>query len=361
MRWRFRILAVDLAVASDEGAAVVPFAEEFAAFSVPPDGGGGAPDLDARLRLCDGAPRLEIGGRRLGLDDHPDPGRYLGVLLRRELAAALGDFHLLHASAAARDGAVLVLAGSPGAGKSTLMRELVGRGFGYYADDVSPLQRGTRLVHPFPLAARHRPNGAAGKKANLPAAALGFDPSAPPLLATAVVLLDKGAGDGGERRTVEVFLRPGKAGMAWDGLPETGAVRRSPVDPAAGRWRLDVAETPEAAAAVSRWLRDNRDRVWTAYCSPSAPPDFHRTPRLASIRPAEAARGLLREMTGGFGGELAAFPTRETPGEAWVRLAATLSGIPCYRLDVGRLEEELDLLLRLARPGPVPRDAPPGP
>ena len=176
-----------------------------------------------------------------------------------------------------------------------------------------------------------------------------------------MVVLDPGRPKADRGGSVEVFFRSAEDEAAWADLPASAGLRRSLVDPANRRWRLDVEGTTEAVAVAGRWLQANRDRLWTAYRQPAGRPDFDRRPVLARLSAPEAARCLLREQKGGFGGELAAFPAGETPGEAWVRLAATLSGIPCYRLAVGRLEEELDLLLRLAPPGPVPRDAPPGP
>ncbi len=351
-RAAFHILSVSLTVEYDDGRALAPFAEEFAAFEDGRGADGPSSALAVRVVLHTGRPRFESGRRVDFLDAFPDPGRYVGVLLRRELAEALGEFHLLHASAVARNGAALLTAGPPGAGKSTLMNELVRRGFRYYADDVSPLHRLTRQVHPFPLAARRRTGApAAGRrgeeKETVPAAALGFDPAAPPLPVAAVVALDPGTGPEKAGGAVEVFFRSADDEAAWDGLPDMGDLRRVLLDPAERRWRLEVGDSVAAAAAAGRWLQENRERLWTAYRTPFGLPDFGRTPRLTPLSAPEAARRLRREQTGGFGGELAAFPSGETPGEAWVRLAATLAGTPCYLLAVGRLEEELDLLTGL--------------
>lgn len=337
---RFEILTVKMAVDSDDGGAIEGFAEEFAAF----EAGHGAPwakaDMEVVVRLHSGVPRVEFGERVSPLDACPHPGRYVGTLLRQELADALSEFHMLHASAAATGSGVLVVAGPSGAGKSTLVRALVGGGMGYYADDICPLNRRTRLVHPFPTAAKSRSGGR--EKESAPASSLGFDPASQPLPAAAVVVLDTGVGRASG--PVEVFFRSGADERAWDDLPETSGVRRSLIDREARRWRIDVAETAAAVTAVGRWLKANRGRLWTAYRHPGGPPDFGGEPRLERIPASEAARLLLRETTGGVGGELAAFPSRGTPGEAWVGLAGALSDTPCYRMGVGRLGEEVGLL-----------------
>ena len=61
-------------------------------------------------------------------------------------------FLWLHAAAAALDGFVVLLCGSPGAGKSTLAVRLVELGWTFVADDVVPVDRTTGLALPMPCA-----------------------------------------------------------------------------------------------------------------------------------------------------------------------------------------------------------------
>ena len=66
--------------------------------------------------------------------------------------AAHPGFLWLHAAAAARDGSVVLLSGSPGAGKSTLAVQLVDRGWTFVADDVVPVDGTSGAALPMPCA-----------------------------------------------------------------------------------------------------------------------------------------------------------------------------------------------------------------
>jgi hypothetical protein len=59
---------------------------------------------------------------------------------------------LLHAAGVATPAGCLVLAGGSGSGKSTLLAGLLHAGHGFVADDILPLEAGTGLVWPVPLA-----------------------------------------------------------------------------------------------------------------------------------------------------------------------------------------------------------------
>lgn len=59
-------------------------------------------------------------------------------------------FLWLHAAAAARDDAAVLLCGSAGAGKSTLAVQLIDQGWTFVADDVVPVDRTSGLALPMP-------------------------------------------------------------------------------------------------------------------------------------------------------------------------------------------------------------------
>lgn len=59
---------------------------------------------------------------------------------------------LLHAGAVATPTGCLLLCGDSGAGKSTLLAGLLHAGFGFVADDIVPLEKGSGLIRPVPLA-----------------------------------------------------------------------------------------------------------------------------------------------------------------------------------------------------------------
>jgi len=68
-----------------------------------------------------------------------------------DFAAAHPDLLWLHAGAAAGDGAVVLLAGPAGAGKSTLVVRLLERGWRLFGDDVVPIDVNRQAALPLPF------------------------------------------------------------------------------------------------------------------------------------------------------------------------------------------------------------------
>jgi len=80
---------------------------------------------------------------------------YVFHLARKWITAAFvsahPDFLWLHAAAATRDHGGILLAGPAGAGKSTLVVQLIGHAWRLLADDAVPLEMGNRTALPFPF------------------------------------------------------------------------------------------------------------------------------------------------------------------------------------------------------------------
>jgi hypothetical protein len=97
------------------------------------------------IEICDSNGRSERGQRE-----------YIVHCARRwaidRFIEAHPGFLWLHAAAAALDDLVVLLCGSPGAGKSTLAVQLVDLGWTFVADDVVPVDRTSRLALPMPCA-----------------------------------------------------------------------------------------------------------------------------------------------------------------------------------------------------------------
>ena len=76
------------------------------------------------------------------------------ALVRQLVSAARSRpwLALLHAGAIALPASCLLLCGDSGAGKSSLLAGLVHAGFPFVADDILPLEAGSKLVQPVPLA-----------------------------------------------------------------------------------------------------------------------------------------------------------------------------------------------------------------
>jgi hypothetical protein len=85
--------------------------------------------------------------------DH-DPWQLLNALrnalFERALLPAGEEYVSLHAAALARDDVAVLLAGPPGAGKTTITLALLERGWTYLSDDLAPVSIDSGLVAPVP-------------------------------------------------------------------------------------------------------------------------------------------------------------------------------------------------------------------
>ena len=93
--------------------------------------------------------RDEAGRSAVGSLDHVL--HHLRKWMVAAFAAARPDLFWLHASGAARDGFVMLIAGPAGVGKSTLVVRLIERGWRLLGDDVVPLRPDTWHALPLPF------------------------------------------------------------------------------------------------------------------------------------------------------------------------------------------------------------------
>jgi hypothetical protein len=77
---------------------------------------------------------------------------YLLWHVNRAVVAESDRYLLVHAAAAAANGAAILLPAAMNSGKSTLVAGLVRRGFGYLTDEAAAIDPATTLVDPYPKA-----------------------------------------------------------------------------------------------------------------------------------------------------------------------------------------------------------------
>ena len=151
-----------------------------------------------------------------------DRGEALAALeaeLRQAVAASARGWVFVHAGVVAFRGRAIVLPGRSGAGKTTLVAELVRAGALYYSDEFAVLDRRGR-VHPFakPLSIR----GEGGVAVSTPVAALGGRAGEAPLRPILFALAHHRPG----ARFRATRLSPGQSLLAM--LAHTVPVRRRP-------------------------------------------------------------------------------------------------------------------------------------
>lgn len=274
---------------------------------------------------------------------------------------------LIHAGAVSSSGQGVTLIGGSGQGKSTLVLELVRRGFKFLSDEVAALGRGDGLLHPFPRSLQisadtldlvgltelqHRGRPWADKLSldirELGPGSLG---QAVPL-AHVIVLSDEGeppsaTPDSSGQEMTLYFSRisesmvadiRGLAGTTVLGVDRSG--RYPTIRVRAARWRSLFRDMEDICQ------RHGAEVVSAAEASAS-PPDFDGAAQMVDIPTSEAVKQLLKRFIGGSHSEV----LKEEHGGRWLRLymelARLLSSASCHRLTAGSLASRADLVCSL--------------
>ncbi len=312
--------------------------------------------LTVSVRLRDSVPSVSIDGQVISLKGHPEPEIQTYRLVLEALFERFDNFLLLHAGAVVKNGRALIVAGPPRSGKSTLVLELVKKGYSFYSDDICPLNRESRRVYPFPRSPWARPgrfravpdvralrlrgdklpvdldeSEARVDAAPSPAACLiCLDPDEPPPTLCALTLA----------------LKENGAENVLDDLRANGNFTIESLESAQHDWRVQYPTGVGLTGEVRRLLEKHRDRIWNVYRDDAVSPDFSRDPVLEPISVDAAAFRLLRDLKKGFPTKDRSESSTESPGRLFFALNRMIRDTACYRLRVGRLDDMVGLIVQ---------------
>ncbi len=361
MKSFFQILDLCLVLESDSARFADLFERDYHRFRTA--GCGGRPKVEVSVRLRNPSPSLTIDGRLISLKGHPEPEIQAYRLVLEALFAKLDNFLLLHAGAVVDEGGALIVAGPPRSGKSTLVLELVKRGFAFYSDDICPLHRESGHVHPFPRSPWAEPagcgtaadqRGARLRGGKHPVALADSDAGvdAAPFEARCLVCLDPDEPPP-PLCTLTLTLKEDGAAQVVDALRAKGSVTLEKAESTDLDWFVRYPTGRGLTAEIGTLLDKHRKRIWSVFRNDAVSPDFSRTPLLEPISTDSAAFRLLRDLKQP---PPRAWDRRdESGGESPGRLFVTLNGLirhaACYRLRVGRLDDIADLIVRAFETG----------
>jgi len=281
---------------------------------------------------------------------HPNPISCAHQTILRHIFNSFDDFVLLHAGVVVKDNQAVILAGSPGVGKTTLVLRLLEEGFTFFADDFCPVHKETGLVHRFPRSVwvvdRSIHNGLkSGRKGKTSVAPdqLGAKVGDTPCRPGCIICLDPGEGTVGSCE-LEIGLKKEYEDEFIRGLRKLDGVSLSRLDTLFSEWRITYPYGSNLTGEVRGYLKRHEHQIWNVYRNDRVQPDFERAPVLNPIPIHEAVFHLLRDLKQDLAFERGEEAPNDFPGRFFVELNDLLKRIPCYQLTVGRLEETWGLI-----------------
>lgn len=106
-----------------------------------------------------GVPAICIGRKGYSVSDERYLASYALLLIISNLSMRITSHFLFHAGSLHYQGKGFIITGSPGGGKSTLIMELLRRGFQFLSDDTTAMGVRDYRIYPFPLPLRMHENG----------------------------------------------------------------------------------------------------------------------------------------------------------------------------------------------------------
>jgi len=278
---------------------------------------------------------------------------------------------LIHSGAVSFSGKGTILVGDSGYGKTTLVLELVRRGFKFLSDEIAAIERIDRKLDPFPRSLRIRPD-TLGK--------VGFNPPT----GKAFLWLDKLLVDIeeikpnclGQAVSISniVFLKDSEGDVLFSSRNETQEVIL-----ALNRLEQGLLRTIKGIDAIDRIniVRTRRYpmlHIWTEHrtqvvdriqqiCDRNGilildiikrtenKPKFINDPQLSGIPNGDATMLLLRHFQGSHKSALLKGIFDGSTTRMYMELATTISQARCYTLSIGPLNETADLIEHILETG----------
>lgn len=368
---RLRFFDQDVIIRSDSPAYIDLFAQMYGRFQL--DEGAAVNPPSAAFGIWTGPdnpwgePVLDLNGDVWPMEPGHTGQGYIYDSILGAIVAGVRSHFLIHAGVVSWWGQGVILAGDSGHGKTTLVMELVRRGFKFLSDEMAALNRAERRVDPFPRCLRVQPGsldlaGWPAVNGDVPAwygkllldietlqpnslgvpAAISHiimlkDPAAPPEasliqsgqeLCVLVNRLD-------EALLTEVRQLEGVSRVGPDVVRGYPAIRCRAIQ------RMSVLARIEALCRQHGVLiLDISKRLETR-------PAFDAPARLLPLTHSQAVVELLRQFQGGHKSALLQEEAGGSSPRLFLELAGLIGQAQCHKLCVGSLHQAADLICSL--------------
>lgn len=350
----YQILDVTLCLESDTIGFIDLFDQDYAWFRIdPPEQKSKILSFTVILKDDDNG-SVQSGNNLFSLKDHPTKIKYAYQIILRKIFDHIKDFYLIHAGVVAKSGNALILAGPPGIGKTTLVVEMLKKGFSFVSDDFCPVHKNTGLVHPFPRSLWTAPNrhvhpvidnySVRENKMPLTADETGSSVAGSPVKAGILICLDIHENQTDSYR-LKISLKPGQKDALTD-LKRIKGAKVEKLQTEFSDWIVQYPQGKNITFAIRKVLEKHKNSIWNVFPVSSVRPDFTKAPVLNKIDTHDAAYRLIRDLKNNFS-------LNETTDKSFkassvfMELCEIFDGIPCYHLSVGCLESMMQRILML--------------
>ncbi|CAN2039612.1 HprK-related kinase B [Candidatus Magnetomoraceae bacterium gMMP-15] len=279
--------------------------------------------------------------KTFSLCGHPNKNNYAYQIILKSIFNNIKEFLLLHAGVVAKDGKALILAGQPGVGKTTLVMELLKKGFSFLSDDFCPVHRKTGLIHPFPrslyaVAQSSLKNPDALRKKDMISASKWIIADKPQKIHK-LICLD--GGNSSQLCVLNMSLKKEDKSII-NQFEKLNNVTLENLHTGFSEWRIKYPQGFNLTEKIRNILEENKDKIWNVFRVDSVQPDFEKEPILTPMSVHDAAFFLIRDLKNSF-----IFKGMKSPVNLLMTLNEKLDGVLCYRLSVGRLKSMIKLVL----------------
>jgi hypothetical protein len=315
-----------------------------------------------------GRPVIVMDGEVRPLNDPGLMEGYVYECILSTVTERISSHFLFHAGAVSCNGQGIIFPADESHGKTTLVLELVKRGFRFLSDEMAALGREDRQVYPFPRSLRIKPgtleltgfpDAAAKSEKWLDKLILDIEKIKPnsmgePIPLNHVVILQNTDYEG----EMSAGNTEKKIMVTLDRLEETflSAVRKLEgvikINIFNGRYpalQIHTVRTTPLLSSLEELCRENQILIMNIAKVRGKCPDFKSAARLVPISRSQAAMEMIKRFQGGNKSRLLQDEFSGNHGLLFLELAAIISQADCYKLYVGSLNEMADLVCNLVR------------
>jgi len=293
---------------------------------------------------------------------------YVYDTILNTILSKVSSHFLIHAGAVSKNDQGMILMADSGHGKTTLVLELVRRGFHFLSDEMAAIGRRDRLVHPFPRSLRIMPQTLAmtgyddaGHTATMwyDKLLLDIDSIKPGCLGKKVpigniVLLQDPRHPDQEKAVKygkKLFIQVDQIDALFlKRIRSMRAVRNLELDfDSDFPWIIIQTDEPDATLKKVELLCKAHNTFLLNYIrKKETRPKFDTKPMLETISTSQAALILLRRFLGGNQSALLTEVFDNRSLQLYMELAELISDAACHRLFVGPLGDMADIVSMLS-------------